>query len=149
MIRFPFKANSKYFYAFLAIIAVSLILLVTTRVVRGLSAIVLSLLTTLIFLYWSNEIRSILKPKQPGSRFGIIRSSNKFTYESIETNNGLNIIAQIPGQHSELKVAFIPGKITITSNNDLSEKIKIPKNLLLKKHDFKNGTLIINLLYDV
>ena len=146
MIRFPFKANSKYFYAFLAIIAVSLILLVTTRVVRGLSAIVLSLLTTLIFLYWSNEIRLILK-KQPG--LGIIRSSNKFTYESIETNNGLNIIAQIPGQHSELKVAFIPGKIIITSNNGLFEKIKITKNLLLKKHDFKNGTLIINLLYDV
>jgi hypothetical protein len=146
MIRFPFKANSKYFYAFLSIIAVSLILLVITRAVRGLSAIVLSILTILIFLYWSNEIRLILK-KQPG--FGIIRSSNKFTYESIDTNNGLNIIAQITGQHSELKVVFIPGKIIITSNNGLSEKIKIPKNLLLKKHDFKNGTLIINLLYDI
>ena len=139
MIRFPFKANSKYFYAFLSMIAVSLILLVITR-------IVLSILTILIFLYWSNEIRLILK-KQPG--LGIIRSSNKFTYESIDTNNGLNIIAQITGQHSELKVVFIPGKIIITSNNGLSEKIKIPKNLLLKKHDFKNGTLIINLLYDI
>ncbi len=147
MFRSPFKAKDfKYFYAFLSIIAISLIVLIITRVQRGLSAVILSLLAILLFLYWSNEIRKTVK-KQPG--LGIIRSSKKFTYESIETNDGLDIIAQIPGQHSDLKVVHTSGKLAVTSNSGLSEKIKISKNLQLEKYNFINGTLTINLIYNV
>ena len=147
MFRSPFKAKDfKYFYAFLSIIAISLIILIITRVQRGLSAVILSLLAILLFLYWSNEIRKTIK-KQSG--LGIIRSSKKFTYESIETNDGLDIIAQIPGQHSDLKVVHTSGKLAVTSNSGLSEKIKISKNLQLEKYNFINGTLTINLIYNV
>ena len=87
MFRSPFKSKDfKYFYAFLSIIAISLIVLIITRVRSGISAVILSLLAILLFIYWSNEIRKTVK-KQPG--LGIIRSSKKFTYESIETTNGL------------------------------------------------------------
>ena len=83
MFRSPFKSKDlKYFYAFLSIIAISLIILVITRVQRGLSAIVLSILAILLFLYWANEIRKTVK-KQPG--LGIIRTAKKFTYESIKS----------------------------------------------------------------
>ena len=147
MFRNPFKAKDfKYFYAFLSIIAISLIVLIITRVQRGLSALVLSVLAILLFLYWSNELRKIVK-KQTG--LGIIRSSKKFTYESIKTTNGLDIIAQIPGHHSDLKVVHTSGRLTVTSNGGLSEKIKISKNLLLEKYNFINGTLTINLTYNV
>ena len=145
MIRSPFKDSFKYFYALLSIIAIGLIILMITRVQRGLSAVILSLLAIVLFFYWSNEIRLTLK-KQPG--LGILRSSKKFTYESIKTNDGQDIIAQIPGQHSDLKVSFILGKLTITSDSGISEKIKISKNLRLEKYNFKNGTLTINLLYN-
>jgi len=144
MFRSPFKSKDlKYFYAFLSIIAISLIVLVITRVQRGLSAIILSILAILLFLYWSNEIRKTVK-KQPG--LGIIRSAKKFTYESIKTTNGLDIIAQIPGQHSDLKVVHTSGRLTVTSNGGLSEKIKISNNLELEKYNFINGTLTINLI---
>ena len=144
MFRSPFKSKDlKYFYAFLSIIAISLIVLVITRVQRGLSAIVLSILAILLFLYWSNEIRKTVK-KQPG--LGIIRTAKKFTYESIKTTNGLDIIAQIPGQHSDLKVVHTSGRLTVTSNGGLSEKIKISNNLELEKYNFINGTLTINLI---
>ena len=144
MFRSPFKSKDlKYFYAFLSIIAISLIVLVITRVQRGLSAIILSILAILLFLYWSNEIRKTVK-KQPG--LGIIRSAKKFTYESIKTTNGLDIIAQIPGQHSDLKVVHTSGRLTVTSNGGLSEKIKISNNLKLEKYNFINGTLTINLI---
>tara|TARA_B100001750_G_scaffold191282_1_gene161649 strand:+ start:6283 stop:6729 length:447 start_codon:yes stop_codon:yes gene_type:complete len=145
MIRSPFKDSFKYFYALLSIIAIGLIILMITRVQRGLSAVILSLLAIVLFFYWSNEIRLTLK-KQPG--LGILRSSKKFTYEFIKTNDGQDIIAQIPGQHSDLKVSFILGKLTITSDSGISEKIKISKNLRLEKYNFKNGTLTINLLYN-
>ena len=147
MFRSPFKSKDlKYFYAFLSIIAISLIVLVITRVQRGLSAIVLSILAILLFLYWSNEIRKTVK-KQPG--LGIIRSAKKFTYESIKTTNGLDIIAQIPGQHSDLKVVHTSGRLTVTSSGGLSEKIKISNNLKLEKYNFINGTLTINLIRNV
>ena len=147
MFRSPFKSKDlKYFYAFLSIIAISLIILVITRVQRGLSAIVLSILAILLFLYWSNEIRKTVK-KQPG--LGIIRSAKKFTYESIKTTNGLDIIAQIPGQHSDLKVVHTSGRLTVTSNGGLSEKIKISNTLKLEKYNFINGTLTINLIRNV
>ena len=147
MFRSPFKSKDlKYFYAFLSIIAISLIVLVITRVQRGLSAIVLSILAILLFLYWSNEIRKTVK-KQPG--LGIIRSAKKFTYESIKTTNGLDIIAQIPGQHSDLKVVHTSGRLTVTSNGGLSEKIKISNTLKLEKYNFINGTLTINLIRNV
>ena len=147
MFRSPFKSKDfKYFYAFLSIIAISLIVLIITRVRSGISAVILSLLAILLFIYWSNEIRKTVK-KQPG--LGIIRSSKKFTYESIETTNGLDIIAQIPGTHSDLKVGSTSGKLTITSKHGLSEKIKISKNLRLEKYNYINGTLTINLLYNV
>ena len=147
MFRSPFKSKDlKYFYAFLSIIAISLIILVITRVQRGLSAIVLSILAILLFLYWSNEIRKTVK-KQPG--LGIIRSAKKFTYESIKTTNGLDIIAQIPGQHSDLKVVHTSGRLTVTSSGGLSEKIKISNNLKLEKYNFINGTLTINLIRNV
>jgi len=113
---------------------------------RGLSAIVLSILAILLFLYWSNEIRKTVK-KQPG--LGIIRSAKKFTYESIKTTNGLDIIAQIPGQHSDLKVVHTSGRLTVTSNGGLSEKIKISNTLKLEKYNFINGTLTINLIRNV
>ena len=148
MFRSPFKSKDlKYFYAFLSIIAISLIVLVITRVQRGLSAIVLSILAILLFLYWSNEIRKTVK-KQPG--LGIIRTAKKFTYESIKTTNGgLDIIAQIPGQHSDLKVVHTSGRLTVTSNGGLSEKIKISNTLKLEKYNFINGTLTINLIRNV
>ena len=147
MFRSPFKSKDlKYFYAFLSIIAISLIVLVITRVQRGLSAIILSILAILLFLYWSNEIRKTVK-KQPG--LGIIRSAKKFTYESIKTTNGLDIIAQIPGQHSDLKVVHTSGRLTVTSSGGLSEKIKISNNLKLEKYNFINGTLTINLIRNV
>ena len=147
MFRSPFKSKDlKYFYAFLSIIAISLIILVITRVQRGLSAIVLSILAILLFLYWSNEIRKTVK-KQPG--LGIIRTAKKFTYESIKTTNGLDIIAQIPGQHSDLKVVHTSGRLTVTSSGGLSEKIKISNNLKLEKYNFINGTLTINLIRNV
>ena len=147
MFRSPFKSKDlKYFYAFLSIIAISLIILVITRVQRGLSAIVLSILAILLFLYWSNEIRKTVK-KQPG--LGIIRTAKKFTYESIKTTNGLDIIAQIPGQHSDLKVVHTSGRLTVTSRGGLSEKIKISNNLKLEKYNFINGTLTINLIRNV
>ena len=147
MFRSPFKSKDlKYFYAFLSIIAISLIVLVITRVQRGLSAIVLSILAILLFLYWSNEIRKTVK-KQPG--LGIIRTAKKFTYESIKTTNGLDIIAQIPGQHSDLKVVHTSGRLTVTSSGGLSEKIKISNNLKLEKYNFINGTLTINLIRNV
>ena len=148
MFRSPFKSKDlKYFYAFLSIIAISLIILVITRVQRGLSAIVLSILAILLFLYWSNEIRKTVK-KQPG--LGIIRTAKKFTYESIKTTNGgLDIIAQIPSQHSDLKVVHTSGRLTVTSNGGLSEKIKISNNLKLEKYNFINGTLTINLIRNV
>ena len=147
MFRSPFKSKDlKYFYAFLSIIAISLIVLVITRVQRGLSAIILSILAILLFLYWSNEIRKTVK-KQPG--LGIIRTAKKFTYESIKTTNGLDIIAQIPGQHSDLKVVHTSGRLTVTSSGGLSEKIKISNNLKLEKYNFINGTLTINLIRNV
>ena len=147
MFRSPFKSKDlKYFYAFLSIIAISLIVLVITRVQRGLSAIILSILAILLFLYWSNEIRKTVK-KQPG--LGIIRSAKKFTYESIKTTNGLDIIAQIPGQHSDLKVVHTSGRLTVTSSGGLSEKIKISNTLKLEKYNFINGTLTINLIRNV
>tara|TARA_Y100001960_G_C14756723_1_gene871655 strand:- start:676 stop:1119 length:444 start_codon:yes stop_codon:yes gene_type:complete len=147
MFRSPFKSKDfKYFYAFLSIIAISLIVLIITRVRSGISAVILSLLAILLFIYWSNEIRKTVK-KQPG--LGIIRSSKKFTYESIETTNGLDIIAQIPGTPSDLKVVSTSGKLTITSKHGLSEKIKISKNLRLEKYNYINGTLTINLIYNV
>jgi len=107
----------------------------------------LSILAILLFLYWSNEIRKTVK-KQPG--LGIIRTAKKFTYESIKTTNGgLDIIAQIPGQHSDLKVVHTSGRLTVTSNGGLSEKIKISNTLKLEKYNFINGTLTINLIRNV
>ena len=85
--------------------------------------------------------------KQPG--LGIIRKAKKFTYESIKTTNGLDIIAQIPGQHSDLKVVHTSGRLTVTSSGGLSEKIKISNNLKLEKYNFINGTLTINLIRNV
>ena len=140
MIRSPFKDSFKYFYALLSIIAIGLIILMITRVQRGLSAVILSLLAIVLFFYWSNEIRLAFKPG-----LGILRSSKKFTYEFIKTNDGQDIIAQIPGQITDLRVNIDGGKLVVSTGKNNLLKIKIRANLIIENYTFKNGTLIVNL----
>ena len=93
----PFNTYSKYFFVLTSVLIISTIIIMIMRFQKmgGFYAVVLSILTILLFFYWANYFRSLLK-EQPG--LGIVRSKNKIRHEFIKKPNGLDFIAQIPGQ---------------------------------------------------
>ena len=140
----PFNTYSKYFFVLTSVIIISTIIIMIMRFQKmgGVYAVILSILTILLFFYWANYFRSILK-EQPG--LGIVRSANKIRHEFIETPNGLDFIAQIPGQITNLRVNIDGGKLVVSAGKNNLLKIKIRANLIIENYTFKNGTLIVNL----
>jgi HSP20 family molecular chaperone IbpA len=125
----------------IGIVVIGLILMLIVRVQRGLLGLILSGLTIVLLVYWLREFKRTVKkeliPETPLKRA-------EWTYELIEDEDGITILAEVPGPEDQVKVETVDGKLEIKSVN-FQKVVKLLQDVSIISKSYVNGVLNVRL----
>lgn len=119
---------------FIAMIAFVIIL--ALRIKGGALSIFLIAATVAFAVYWVRELRKGFGPKGP---------EKKWSYEVIETDEEVLVIAEVPGPEDEVNVRLKGDRLEIKGGADFVKQVKVKKAKELVKFTYVNGILNVEL----
>ncbi len=116
------------------------LLMFLLRAQRGLLGIVLAGIATALVIYWIREIKTIVRRE-----FEPIKTSKKWTYDILENNDIITVVAEVPGPTEEVKVELKQRVLVIFGGQKFRKKVSLPKGLRLIDKSHVNGILNVRL----
>lgn len=123
------------------IFLMGMLMLFLVRIQRGLIGLLLAGVATILMIYWMREIKQLAKQE-----FKTAKSmKKKWTYDIIESDSTVKVIAEVPGPVEEVKVDYKNKSISIFGGAKFKKKVSLPKDLSLIGTSYLNGILTIDL----
>ena len=127
-------------FLIIGLLLIGIVILFMVRLQRGLIGLVLAGIAAFLIIYWMKEIRTMIlgKPKSKSP-------SRKWTYDIIEDESVVTIVAEIPGPTECVKVEYKGGLLTLFGGERFKKKVSVQKGLSLSATSYINGILNVKL----
>jgi HSP20 family molecular chaperone IbpA len=123
----------------IGIAVVALLLILLFKVKGGILGMVLGTIAVAALIYWLKEIKKIFREERFHSE------EAEWFYDLIDEEEGVTLIARVPGPAEEVKVRLVGGMLEIKGGGNFMQRIHVPKGLQLQKISYINGVLHVRL----
>ena len=132
-----------YFYLLLGIVFGSGLIFLIFRFQRGLYALILSVISIALLIYWIYQLNKTIKKGTLNVKPFIPMKS--WNYDIIEgTDNRVTLLAEVPGLCDEIKIDFSNNTLLIHGPRKFLKSVKMKQKLELIDYKCINGVLNIN-----
>lgn len=146
MVQSSRKANTGEWVSFtivvIGLVAVGAIVILLTRLQRGMIGVVLAIVATLLLIYWLREFRKTVAkdlglPSPPPKK--------EMMLDIIKGSGGVTVVAEVPGPEDQVKVDLKGQTLDIVGGMKFKKAVNIDGHAKIDTVTYLNGVLTVRL----